>query len=174
MAISRHQKQELVAKVKGRLETAKTTAYAEYNGLSVSELEELRRTARAAGVEIMVVKNRLFAVAMKEVPAFRETGTEALSGQLLYATSDEDEVAPAQVLDKFAQDHEALRLKGGFSGLGEVISEVDITALAKLPNKQQLIAEVVAQLLSGVTDTVNALSGTLPALLNAVEANASN
>ncbi|MCL2094803.1 50S ribosomal protein L10 [Candidatus Saccharibacteria bacterium] len=174
MAISRDKKQDLVAKVKTRLEGAKATAYAKYDGLSVKELQELRRKAREVGVEILVVKNRLVIVAMKDLPAYKDTSTTDLNGQLLYATSAEDEVAPAQVLDKFAADHAALELKGGFSGDGIVMSQADITALAKLPSKNQLIAEVIAQLLSPLTDTVSGLGGNLHALLDGVEAKATS
>lgn len=172
MAISRDKKQALVSEMSELFATSRMAAFAQYNGLSVQEVQELRRTAREAGVVIKVVKNRLVRVAMQEQSQYKDTDTSSLVGQLIYAISSEDEVAPAQVLDKFAKTHPALQLVGGFSGEGAVLSTDEVKALAGLPSKNQLIAEVVAQLLSPVHDVTNALSGNLHALLDGVEAKA--
>ncbi|MCL2444545.1 50S ribosomal protein L10 [Candidatus Saccharibacteria bacterium] len=174
MAITRDKKQTLVADMTGLMSEAKMTVFAAYQGLSVAEMQELRRSAREAGVIIRVVKNRLVKVAMSGIDIYKDLDVSALSGQLLYAVSTEDEVAPAQVLDKFAKTHPALVLKGGFSAEGVVLSEDEIKSLAGLPSKNQLIAEVVAQLLSPVHDVTNALSGNLHALLDGVSAKATN
>lgn len=172
MAISRDKKQALVAQMSEAFGTAKSFAFAHYNGLSVAEVQQLRRSAREAGVTIVVIKNRLVRVAMSEVKTFKDTDTAALTGQLIYAYSTEDEVAPSQVLHTFAKTHPALQLAGGFSAEGLALSAADVTALAGLPSKDQLIGQVVAQLLSPVHDVTNALSGNLHALLDGVEAKA--
>lgn len=172
MAISRDKKNTLVAEVSEVLATSKMTVFAQYQGLSVAEVQELRAAAREAGVVIKVVKNRLVRVAMSENDTYKNTDTSALTGQLIYAISSEDEVAPAQVLDKFAKTHPALQLVGAFSGEGATLSTDEVKALAGLPSKNQLVAEVVAQLLSPVHDVTNALSGNLHALLDGVEAKA--
>jgi large subunit ribosomal protein L10 len=172
MAISRDKKNTLVAELTDLLSSAKLTAFASYQGLTVSEAQKLRRAAREAGVTIKVVKNRLVRVALQDIDTYKDTDTSALVGQLIYAVSDTDEVTPAKVLDDFAKTHPALQLVGGFSGEGLALSTEDIKALAGLPSKEQLIAEVVAQLLSPVHDTTNALSGNLHALLDGVEAKA--
>ena len=172
MAISKDKKQALVAEMTGLFASTKGTAFAKYQGVSVAELQDLRKAARAAGVTIRVVKNRLVRVAMGENATYKETDTSALVGQLLYAFSADDEVMPAKVLNDFAKTHPALELVGGFSGEGLAISAADVKALAGLPSKSQLIAEVVAQLLSPVHDVTNALSGNLHALLDGVEAKA--
>ncbi|MFZ1361222.1 MAG: 50S ribosomal protein L10 [Candidatus Saccharimonadales bacterium] len=172
MAISRDKKNTLVAEVSEVLAASKMTVFAQYQGLSVADVQELRKNAREAGVSIKVVKNRLIRVAMSGIDTYKETDTSALQGQLIYATSSDDEVAPAQVLDAFAKTHPALQLIGAFSGEGAVLSTDDVKALAGLPSKSQLVAEVVAQLLSPVHDVTNALSGNLHALLDGVEAKA--
>ena len=115
-----------------------------------------------------------FRVAMGEISTYKDTDTTGLAGQLIYAVSADDEVAPAQVLNTFAKDHPELQLMGGFSGEGLALNSDEIKALAGLPSKNQLIAEVVAQLLSPVHDTVNALSGNLHGLLDGIEAKATN
>lgn len=168
MAISRDKKQALVSELGELFASAKATAVAKYQGISVAELQELRKAAREAGVVIKVVKNRLVRVAMGDSKAYKETNTSDLQGQLLYAFSADDEVAPAKVLDIFAKSHPALELVAGFSGEGLAQATEDVKALAGLPSKNELIAQTIAQLLSPVHDTTNALSGNLHALLDGV------
>lgn len=174
MAISRDKKNTLVAEVTEALQESKMTVFAQYQGLSVADIQELRRAAREAGVTIKVVKNRLVRVALGSIDTYKDIDASALTGQLLYAMSNEDEVAPAQVLDVFAKTHPALQFVGAFSGEGALLSADDVKALAGLPSKNQLIAEVVSQLLSPVHDITNALSGNLHALLDGVEAKATS
>jgi len=135
-------------------------------------LQELRAKARESGVVIKVVKNRLVRVAVAETKALKDVDTSSLSGQLLYAVSDSDEVAPAQVLDKFAKEHPALELVGAISGEAALLAVDEVKALAGLASKEQLIAETIAQLLSPVHDITNGLSGNLHALLDGVETKA--
>lgn len=174
MAITRDKKNTLVAEMSDVLQDAKMTVFAQYQGLSVADVQELRAAAREASVTIKVIKNRLVRVALASNDVYKDTDTSALTGQLLYAISTTDEVAPAQVLDKFAKTHPALVFVGAFSGEGATLSAADVKALAGLPSKNQLIGEVVAQLLSPVHDVTNALSGNLHALLDGVSAKATN
>lgn len=168
MAITREKKQSLVGELTEHLAGAKMTAYAKYEGLSVADLQELRRAARENGVTIKVVKNRLVRVAMQQTDALKSTDTSAMKGQLLYAISSEDEVAPAQVLANFAKTHDALKLTGAFSGEGEALDAAKVQALATLPSKNELIAQVLATLSSPVNDVVSGLSGNLHGLLDGV------
>ena len=174
MAITRDKKNALVAEMSDVLAGSKMTVYAQYQGLSVADIQELRNAARAAGVTITVIKNRLVRVALGSIDTYKDVDTSALTGQLLYAISTEDEVAPAQVLNDFAKTHPALQFVGAFSGEGANLDANEVKALAVLPSKDQLIGEVIAQLLSPVHDITNALSGNLHALLDGVEAKATS
>ena len=169
MAISKDKKSTLVADLTELLTNAKATAYAHYAGLSVAELQELRAAARAAGVKIKVVKNRLVKVAMQAVSTYKDTDTTELKDQLVYAISSEDEVTPAKVLAEFAKSHQALKLAGGFSSLGLALSSDEVNTLAKMPSKQELIAQVVATLLSPVNDVVSATAGSLSGVVSGLE-----
>lgn len=169
MAISKDKKQQLVADLKQRLEQAKMVVFATYPSISVPEIEDLRRLARESGVSIKVVKNRLMAVAMHELDRYKESDTTVLKGQLLYAFSSDDEVAPAQVLAKFAKTHPALATVGAFSDKGEVLSKDSVDHLATLPSKEQLLASVLSDLLSPLNDLTNAMSTTLPALIDGLK-----
>ena len=174
MAISRDKKQSLVGEMADVLSSAKMTAFAKYEGLSVADLQALRRAAREQGVTIKVVKNRLVRVAMQQTEALKSTETGAMTGQLLYAISSEDEVAPAQVLATFAKTHDALQLVGAFSGEGKALDTAEVQALATLPSKNELIAQVLATLSSPLDGVLGGLSGNLHALLDGVEAKATN
>ena len=172
MAISKAKKNDLVAEVSESLATSKLTVFAKYDGLSVANLQQLRRDAREAGVTIKVVKNRLVRVAMSQNDTYKNTDTALLTGQLLYAMSSEDEIAPAKVLDGFAKTNPALQFVGAFGMEGELIDADGVKALAGLPSKNELIGQVINTLLSPVNDVTNALSGNLHALLDGVEAKA--
>ncbi len=171
MAISKDKKNELVADLTELLSDAKMTVFARYQGLTVAELQALRAAARENGVKIKVVKNRLVRVAMGEIAVYKDTDTTGLTGQLLYAISDSDEVAPAKVLATFAKEHEALQIAGGFSDAGANVSEAEVKALAALPSKNELIGQVVSQLLSPLNDSVSGLNG-LSAIVSGLEAHA--
>lgn len=172
MAISRDKKQTVVGELGEILGAAKMTAFASYEGLSVADLQELRRAAREQHVTIRVVKNRLVRVALQQTEKLASVDASSLKGQLLYAASSEDEVAPAQILATFAKTHEALKLQGAISAEGNLLSDSDVQALATLPSKNDLIAQVVATLTSPVNDIISGLSGNLHALLDGVEAKA--
>lgn len=173
MAISHSKKETLVAELGQIFTTFKTIAFAEYGGLSVAELQELRRTAREQGVVIKVVKNRLVRVAMSQNEALKDTDTSLMKGQVLYAISDEDEVLPAKLLAEFVSKHPEMKLVGAFDNTGKAFTTEEVEALAKLPTKNELIAQTVAQLLSPVNDVTNALSGNLHALLDGIADHAS-
>lgn len=172
MAISRDKKQSVVGELSELLGTAKMTAFATYEGLTVADLQTLRRAAREQGVTVKVVKNRLVRVALQQSETLKDVDASSLKGQLLYAVSAEDEVAPAQVLANFAKTHDALKLTGGISAEGKLLDEAEVKALATLPSKNELIAQVLATLSSPLDGVMNGLSGNLHALLDGVEAKA--
>lgn len=169
MAISKDKKNTLVADLTELLSDSKMTVFAHYQGLTVAELQELRKAARENGVKIKVVKNRLVKVAMNSVAVYKDTDTTGLTGQLLYAVSDSDEVMPAKVLAEFAKKHNMLKLAGGFNDSGKALSEAEVNALAALPTKNELIAQVVATLLSPVNDSVSALAGGISGIISGLE-----
>jgi large subunit ribosomal protein L10 len=148
------------------------TVVAKYQGTTVKALQDLRRQARDNGTKVKVVKNRLAIQAVKGVDALKDVETSELQGMLLYAFNAEDEVAPAQILAQFAKANPTIEFVGAINAEGKFLNADEVKALATLPGKNQLIAEVVAQLLSPVHDSVNALSGNLHALLDGVEAKA--
>jgi len=172
MALSKNQKNDVVAEVSDLLGSSKMTVVAKYQGTTVKALQQLRRDARANGTKVKVVKNRLVIKAVQATDSLKDVDTSELQGMLLYAFNADDEVAPAQVLHTFAKANPTLEFVGAITGEGKFIGSEEVKALAVLPSKDQLIAQVVATLLSPVNDVVSGLSGNLHALLDGVEAKA--
>jgi len=173
MALTKDKKHEVVKEVTDALSTSKMTVVAKYQGTTVKAIQQLRRDARAGGTKLRVVKNRLAIKALQDVDALKGVDTSALTGQLLYAFNPEDEVAPAQALATFAKLNPSIEFVGAITAEGKFISSDEVKALATLPSKDVLIAQVIATLISPVNDVTNALSGNLHALLDGIESKAS-
>lgn len=174
MALTRAKKEEVVAEVNELLKTSKMTVVANYRGTNVRELQELRKLARENGTKVKVIKNRLFKQALNKEERYKDLDTSPLSSQLLYAFNDEDEVAPVQALAKFAKSTPSLVFVGAITDEGKFIDSGDVKALANLPSKHQLIAELVNTLNSPIDGIMSGLSGDLHGLLSAVEAKATS
>lgn len=174
MALTKQQKDEVVAEIGGLISSSKMTVVAAYKGTTVKAMQELRRNAKENGTSVRVIKNRLVIKALQTSDIHKSVETSALVGQLVYAFNDQDEVAPAQSLAQFAKTNPSIEFVGAISAEGLFLSADEVKALATLPSKPQLIAEVLAMLSSPVNDVMNALSGNLHALLDGVEAKVTN
>jgi large subunit ribosomal protein L10 len=172
MALTKEKKNEVVAEISQLLADSKMTVVAAYQGTPVKAMQALRRTGRDNGTNLKVVKNRLVIKAIQANDNLKSVDTSALNGMLLYAFNGNDEVAPAQTLANFAKTQPSIQFVGAISAEGKFLSADEVKALATLPSKNELIAQVVATLLSPVNDITNALSGNLHALLDGVEAKA--
>lgn len=174
MALSKQKKDQVVAEVSELLQASKMTVVTEYKGTPVKALQDLRRQGRDNGTVFKVVKNRLVRKAVESNEALKSADTSALEGMLLYAFNSEDEVAPAQVIADFAKKQKSLTFVGAITAQGTFIDADAVKELSELPSKPELIAQVVSTLLSPVHDVTNGLSGNLHALLDGVEAKATN
>lgn len=172
MALTKDKKNEVIAEVAELLASSKMTVVAAYQGTPVKAMQALRAKGRDNGTKLKVVKNRLVIQALKSQDNLKDVETSSLTGMLLYAFNSEDEVAPAQVLAEFAKTQPTLEFVGAISSEGKLLTADEVKALAMLPSKNELIAQVIATLLSPVHDVTNALSGNLHALLDGVEAKA--
>ncbi len=170
MALTKAKKNEVVANVSELLAESKLTVVAEYKGTTVKAIQSLRKDAKENGTKVSVIKNRLVIKAIESSEKYKDIDVSALKGQLLYAFNADDEVAPAQVLNNFAKTNPSIQFVGAITPEGNFMSADEVKALAVLPSRSELIAQVVATLQSPVNDTMNALSGNLHALLDGIEA----
>ena len=143
----REDKVSTVNEIKELFENSKATMFTEYRGLTVGQLKELRNNLRSADAQYKVYKNTLVRIAAKEAGlSFDET----LVGPVAIAFAQSDAVSAAKALKTFADTNKDLILKGGV--LGEaVISSDDIIALAKLPTREVLLAQIAGTIQSPLT-----------------------
>jgi large subunit ribosomal protein L10 len=173
MALTKDKKNEVVTEVADLLESSKMTVVSKYQGTTVKALQALRREVRDNGTTVKVVKNRLVIKALHQSKALKDVDTSELQGMLLYAFNDQDEVAPAQALAKFAKLNPTLQFVGAISSEGKFLSAEEVKTLADLPSKEVLIGTVLATLAAPLNDSISALGGNLHGLLDGIEAKAS-
>ncbi len=170
MAQSRESKEKDLVELTELFASSKLTVAATYSGLSVLQLQELRRVAAENGTTIRVAKNRLVKRAVSKNEQLKSADVADLKGQLLYAFSDTDELAPAQVLHNFAKANQQLEFVAGINAEGEVFNSEQVNALATLPTKDQLRAQLVGTLAAPLSGLVTVLSGNLTGLMNVLNA----
>lgn len=136
-------KQEAVDVVTAKLRESVTTVVADYRGLNVTQVTELRKQLREAGIEFQVLKNSL----VRRATAAAELSEldSVLTGPTAIAFSKEDAVAPAKILSDFAKKNDALEIKGGVVE-GQVVGVDQIKALAALPSREGLLSMLLSVL----------------------------
>jgi len=146
LSLNRNEKAAVVTDVAAQAAGAQTLALAEYRGLTVAHMDALRRQARDAGVYLHVLKNTLARRAVNGTPF--EVASEAMVGPLIYGFS-EDAVAAAKVMAEFAKTNDKLVIKGGVYA-GKALDEAGVKALAAIPSREVLIAQVAGLLKSPI------------------------
>lgn len=136
-------KAEAVKNVNEMLTNAETAIVVDYRGLTVAEVTDLRKQLRDAGVKMMVIKNKILERAVEGTDY--EDLKSTFVGPTAVAFSDEDAIAPAKILKKFADDHEALEIKGGF--IEKKVQTLDkINEYATLPSREDLLSMLASAL----------------------------
>lgn len=134
------QKKALVAELTERLQSSIAGIVVKYEGITVEDDTKLRKELREAGVKYTVVKNTLLSRAADN--AGLAEMKEVLEGTTALATSDEDYVAAARILCKFADSHDNFEVKTGYMD-SDIIDMDKIQSLAKLPTRDVLLANVL-------------------------------
>ncbi len=132
-------KKQMVAELSDRIKNSCAGVVVDYKGINVEDDTKLRRELREAGVEYTVIKNTILKRAAQD--AGLEGIDSVLEGTTAIATSADDYVASARILQKYADTHDSFNLKSGYLD-GEVISLEKLIALAKLPSREVLLATV--------------------------------
>ena len=140
-------KKAIVAQMKETLSEAKGAVLIGYSGLTVAQATDLRRKMLAEGVEYKVIKNTLTRIAANELNL--EGFSEHLEGPTALATSKEDAVAPARVIEQFikATEQEVVTVKAGIVE-GEVMDAAGVKAIASLPNREGMLFHVAFRIAS--------------------------
>jgi large subunit ribosomal protein L10 len=149
--------QEKIAAVddlKQRLDGVKTVLLTEYRGLTVLQISELRRQLRAVSAQYKVVKNRLAKVAISSSEL--DVLKPQLTGPVALIVSKDDPVAVAKTVSSFARTNQALIIKGGYVD-GRLMPPDALKALAELPSKEALRAQLVGAVVGPLTQLVSLL-----------------
>jgi len=153
LSLNRSEKEAVVAQVSGVASKAQTLVLAEYRGITVADMTRLRVQAREQGVQLSVLKNTLARRAVAG-SAFDALAPQ-MSGPLLYSFS-EDAVAAARVVADFAKTNEKLVIRGGAFG-GKTLDADGVKALASVPSKEVLLAQLCGLLMSPISRTAAVL-----------------
>ncbi|MBK9136467.1 MAG: 50S ribosomal protein L10 [Betaproteobacteria bacterium] len=156
MSLNRNEKAAVIEGVAAQVAQSQTLALAEYRGLTVENLNKLRVDARAKGVYLHVLKNTLARRAVAGTPF--EVAQGAMVGPLIYGFSS-DPVAAAKVIADFARGNDKLVVKGG-AFAGKALDANGVKALASIPSREVLIAQVAGLLKS----PIQRMAGVLAAL----------
>lgn len=159
MPKTKQQKQESVAWLIASLKSAKGVVFANFQGLTVAQSEELRNTCRKEQVEVLATKKTLLQRALDEVGLGSVAATEFKGGIAAFMGAD-DEIAPAKIVNTFAKKHDIVTLFGGILE-GKFIDAGMVKSLAAIPSKQELLAKLVGSLNAPVAGFVNVLAGNL-------------
>ena len=148
------QKQQAVADLAEKIQNSVSGVLVNYQGITVEDDTAMRKALREAGVKYMVVKNTLTGRACDQV-GYGEM-KQYLNGMTAIAISENDAVAPAKVLKKYADKVESFKILAGYLD-GAVIDEKTVIALADIPNKETLIAKFLGSIQSPVYGLARAL-----------------
>ena len=155
-------KKAVVQKIKEKLQTSPAAVLADYRGLTVAEVTDLRNQLRQAGVEYRVVKNTLAVLAAREagLPELEEY----LKGPTAIAYSGPDPAAPAKILSEFARTHKNLVLQGGVVE-GKVIDQAGVRELAELPSREVLLGKTLGAIQAPLAGWVGVLQAPIRQLV---------
>ena len=154
MGLNLEQKQAVVAEVAAELAKAQAVIVAEYRGLDVGRVTQLRAKARKSGLYLRVLKNTLARRAVKGTPF--EKLADKMVGPLMYGIAS-DPVAGAKVIAEFSKENELFVIKGGAMA-NATMSDKDVKALAMLPSREQLLATLMGTMQAPVAKLVRTMN----------------
>lgn len=168
--MNKSEKQEQISQLRDKFSRSMCTVATEYRGMTVAEISDLRGQLRGASVEYKVSKNTLASLAAKGTPV--EGLSPHFEGPVALALSYTDPVAVAKVLVEFEKKQkkgrEKLVIKAGILD-GKLLTASDVKALAALPPKEVLIAQLLSVLQSPMAGIVGVMQGNLRNLVYALD-----
>ena len=155
MPIGLKEKQAIVAEVNETAQAALSAVMADYRGVTVDAMTQLRKSARESGVQVRVIRNTLAKRAFEGTEL--ECMNDALAGPCIVAFAMEDPGASARLFKDFAKEQEAFEIKALSVG-GKLLPAEQIDALAKLPTRDEALALLMAVMQAPVTKLVRTMN----------------
>ncbi len=161
------QNTEMLEAVKADLTDLSAMWVVDYRGLTVKEIQALRRSIREAGATMTVYKNTIMHIGLEQagLPAI----DDVLAGPSAFVFSGEDPVASAKALKDFAKTNNKLEIKGGIMD-GQAVDAEQVNAIASLPSREELIAKLLGTISNPLVKTVRVLNGPMEAFARCVSA----
>jgi len=168
LALTREKKERLVREYGERLARAQVMVWAEYQGLTVPQMEELRGRLRSVGGEVVVVKNTLMRVALEQ--AKLPTDPEMMGGPRTVTFVYADVGAATKVVTDFARTHQRMfQIKGGLAD-GKLVPARQIRVLSRRPPRDVLLAQAIAGIQAPISGFVGTLAAIIRGLCNVLDA----
>lgn len=165
--MNRQTKEIIIKDIETKFTNAKSSIFAEFRGLNVKKMEELRKCSREKEVEFQVVKNTLAQRAYSGLDL--EAQEELFIGPTAVAFGWGDPIVPIKVLTEFAKENPELIIKGGIVE-GKIIRKEKVSKLAELPSREVLLSQFLMGLQSPIGNMMNVLSAPMRGLLNCLRA----
>ncbi len=168
MPLTKEQKTDVIESLKSDLKSAKSVVFADFQGVSVKDFQELRKQLREAGVKFKVAKKTLIRLAAKD-SGFEEIPAEVLEGPVGAAFSMEDEIVAARLLNNFGKKNKNLKLRGAIFE-GRILSIAETKELALIPSKDELIGKFIYLIKSPISGFHGVLNNTIAGFVRALDA----
>jgi large subunit ribosomal protein L10 len=165
--LERSKKEQVVAELQEKLKDVTMAVLADYSGLNVARITELRNELRKSNAELRVVKNTLFRLAAKDTDY--KLLDEHLKGPVALMMSFGDVVAPTKALVDFAKKNAKMELRVGVLE-GRVLTTDQVKELSELPSREVLLGKLLSLMVASQTSLVNVLSGVPRQLVQVLEA----
>lgn len=158
MPITKARKQEIINELKDKVSRQKGMVFADFAGLKVKDITELKKRLAENGAEFKVAKKTLMGVVFDE----EKIGVDPkdLNGEVALVLGYADEVSPARVVYEFSKENKSIKILGGYLE-NRLIGIDDVIALAKLPNRKQLLANLVGTLSAPARNLACVLQGNI-------------
>ncbi len=170
MAKTKEQKKEIVQDLVDKFAKYKSIVFIDYKGLTVPEMQEMRRLCKEQDAEHIAVKKTLIQRALDKADIKdKNIDIKSLEGNVALIIGFDDQITPAKIAANFAKNHENLKMLGGIME-DKFIDLAQVEALSKIPSKPELLAKLVGSINAPVSGFVNVLAGNLRGLVTVLNA----
>lgn len=166
MAVTRQQKEVALGDLRDKFQRSKGVVFAQYRGMNVNDLYEMRKSLREAKVDYKVAKKTLVRIAAKEQGY--EIPNEVMEGPVGVAFGFDDEIIAAQKMHEFAKKFENLKLMGGLMD-GRVIDAAMVKQLASIPSREVLLAQLMGVMQGPISGFARVLNGVVAGFVRVVD-----
>lgn len=163
MPLNKEQKKKIIEELEEKIDKQKIVIFADFTGIKVKDLTDLRKKLRKADSELRVAKKTLTKIAFEKKGL--EIDTKKLQGEIALIFGYKEQILPAKTVYQFALANTNLKISGGF--LENKYREAEyIIELAKLPSREELLAKLVGSISSPISGLINVLQGNIKGLIN--------